>query len=183
MPRSPASKLVQATIPALPHWPPVIGDPAVRNRGTIGGSVANNDPAADYPAGRARPRRHHRHRARARSRPTSSSSACSRPRLKPGEIIMAVRFPDAARGGLRQSSRAPASRYALVGVFVAKFGRWCSRRRNRSGTWRVPRAARWRRRCRRAFDPDAIAAIKIDADRSHLRHPCRCRLPRASRRR
>src|SRR5208337_1332317 len=41
---------VQKAIPALAHLASVIGDPAVRYRGTIGGSIANNDPAADYPA-------------------------------------------------------------------------------------------------------------------------------------
>ena len=46
-----ASKLVQAKIPGLAALASMIGDPAVRIRGTIGGSVANNDPAADYPAG------------------------------------------------------------------------------------------------------------------------------------
>ena len=45
-----SSKEVQQAIPALAHLADGIGDPAVRNRGTIGGSIANNDPAADYPA-------------------------------------------------------------------------------------------------------------------------------------
>src|SRR3546814_11958162 len=42
---------VRAKIPALAHLADGIGDPQVRNRGAIGGSIANNDPAADYPAG------------------------------------------------------------------------------------------------------------------------------------
>ena len=41
---------MQKAIPALAHLASLIGDPAVRHRGTIGGSIANNDPAADYPA-------------------------------------------------------------------------------------------------------------------------------------
>src|SRR5215467_13130418 len=45
------SKDVQSVIPALAHLASLIGDPAVRNRGTLGGSIANHDPAADYPAG------------------------------------------------------------------------------------------------------------------------------------
>ena len=45
-----SSAAVQNAIPALAHLASVIGDPAVRHRGTIGGSLANNDPAADYPA-------------------------------------------------------------------------------------------------------------------------------------
>jgi len=44
------SPLVKQTIPALAALAHMIGDPAVRNRGTIGGSISNNDPAADYPA-------------------------------------------------------------------------------------------------------------------------------------
>src|SRR5262249_58977201 len=44
------SAAVQKAIPALAHLASTIGDPAVRHRGTIGGSLANNDPAADYPA-------------------------------------------------------------------------------------------------------------------------------------
>src|SRR5258708_13168898 len=44
------SGAVQKAIPALAHLASLIGDPAVRHRGTIGGSLANNDPAADYPA-------------------------------------------------------------------------------------------------------------------------------------
>jgi aerobic carbon-monoxide dehydrogenase medium subunit len=45
-----ASELVRSTIPALAHLAEHIGDAQVRNRGTIGGSIANNDPASDYPA-------------------------------------------------------------------------------------------------------------------------------------
>ena len=63
-----------------PSWPAMIGDPAVRNRGTIGGSLANNDPSACYPAAVLASRRDHRHQRAARSRRTTTSRACSRPR-------------------------------------------------------------------------------------------------------
>ena len=57
-----ASELVRDNIPALADLAESIGDPQVRNRGTLGGSVANNDPTADYPAGPRRSGRHGRHR-------------------------------------------------------------------------------------------------------------------------
>jgi carbon-monoxide dehydrogenase medium subunit len=64
------SDVVKRAIPALAALAGGIGDPAVRNRGTIGGSIANNDPAADYPAAVV---------ALNATVPTSSSPACSRP--------------------------------------------------------------------------------------------------------
>jgi carbon-monoxide dehydrogenase large subunit len=69
-----------------PRWPMLagnIGDRQVRNRGTIGGSLANNDPAACYPAGRARPGRHGAHQHAAPSPPTTSSRACTTTALIP----------------------------------------------------------------------------------------------------
>ena len=76
-----ASAEVAQAIPALAQLAGRIGDPQVRNRGTLGGSIANADPAADYPAAvlasapRCAP-------PRARSRATTSSPPCSRPRWK-----------------------------------------------------------------------------------------------------
>ena len=73
---------IKSAIPALSAMADGVGDPQVRNRGTIGGSVANNDPAADYPAAvlaSARPSSP----TSARSQPTISSPACSRPRSSP----------------------------------------------------------------------------------------------------
>lgn len=106
--------------PALAALAGNIGDPAVRNRGTIGGSVANNDPAACYPAGLL----------------GSGATVVTNTReiaaddyfvdlfetaLEEGEIVTGVNFPipDAAN---YQKFDQPASRFALVGVFVAKFG-------------------------------------------------------------
>ena len=76
-----ASDTVKKAIPALAYLASLIGDPAVRYRGTIGGSLANNDPAADYPAAvlaLGRPSRP----TSGRSRPTTSSKACLRPRSR-----------------------------------------------------------------------------------------------------
>ena len=97
----------------------MIGDPAVRNRGTIGGSISNNDPAADYPAAVvALDATVHTNQARDR-RPTISSPACSRPRSSRPRSSprCASRKPQAA---CYQKFRNPASRYAIVGVFVAR---------------------------------------------------------------
>lgn len=114
-----ASRLVQAKIPGLAALAAMIGDPAVRSRGTIGGSVANNDPAADYPAGVL---------GLGATIVTSTRDIAAddfflglfETALEPGEIITAIRLPVPLKAGYAKF-KAPASRYALVGVFVAKF--------------------------------------------------------------
>lgn len=156
-----ASKLVQAKIPALAELASMIGDPAVRSRGTIGGSVANNDPAADYPAGVL---------GLAATIITSKREIAAdkfflglfETALETGEIITAIRFPVPVKAGYAKF-KAPASRYALVGVFVAKFadGVRVAVTGAGSGVFRVPamEAA-----LSANFDRTAIAAIKIDTD-------------------
>ncbi len=94
-----------------------IGDPQVRNRGTIGGSVANNDPAADYPAACL---------ALGATINTDQGSYSAddfftglfETALGDGEIVTSVSFPAADKAAY-QKFTSPASRYALVGVFVA----------------------------------------------------------------
>jgi carbon-monoxide dehydrogenase medium subunit len=105
--------------PALAALAGRIGDPAVRNRGTIGGSLANNDPSADYPAAAL----------------GSGATIVTNTReiaaddffqgmfttaLEPGEIITEVRFPVPRRANYQKFLQ-PASRFALVGVFVADY--------------------------------------------------------------
>jgi aerobic carbon-monoxide dehydrogenase medium subunit len=110
---------VAKAIPALAHLAGRIGDPAVRNRGTIGGSLANNDPAADYPAAVL---------ALGAIIVTSAREIAAdqffrgmfETALKPGELITAVKFPVPAGAGYAKVQNG-ASRFALVGVFVAKF--------------------------------------------------------------
>jgi carbon-monoxide dehydrogenase medium subunit len=105
--------------PALAALAGHIGDPAVRNRGTIGGSIANNDPSADYPAGVL---------ASGAIIVTSSREIPAddffqgmfATALEQGEIVTAVRFPIPERASYQKFIQ-PASRFALVGVFVAKF--------------------------------------------------------------
>ena len=133
---------VQKAIPALAALAERIGDRQVRNMGTIGGSLANNDPAADYPAAVLALERDRPSPTSARSPPTTSSRACTRRRSQPDEIITAVSFPVPQKAAYAKFTN-PASRFALVGVFVAQ----TRRRRVRvavtgaaSGVFRVERA-------------------------------------------
>ncbi|MFD1509344.1 FAD binding domain-containing protein [Lacimonas salitolerans] len=110
---------VAADYPALAELAAHIGDPAVRNRGTIGGSIANNDPAACYPA------------AALGSGATIVTNAREiaaddffqgmfTTALEEGEIVTEVRFPVPEKAAYMKFEQ-PASRFALVGVFVAKY--------------------------------------------------------------
>jgi len=112
------SDLVLSTIPALADLAGGIGDPMVRNRGTIGGSVANNDPAADYPAGVV---------GLGAVVVTSKREIVAdefftgmfETALDEGEIITAFKFPKPQRAAYVKFPN-PASRYAVVGVMVAE---------------------------------------------------------------
>jgi carbon-monoxide dehydrogenase medium subunit len=109
---------VKKAIPAIVHLTSVLGDPAVRHRGTIGGSIANNDPAADYPAAVL---------ALGATVKTNKRSIAAddffkglfSTALNDGEIITAVSFPIPAKAAYSKM-RHPASRFALTGVFVVK---------------------------------------------------------------
>jgi len=109
---------MQKSIPALAYLASVIGDPAVRNRGTIGGSLANNDPSADYPAGAlglgATIKTNKREIASDEFFKGLFETA-----LGGDEIIESVSFPVPEKAGY-EKFRNPASRFALVGVFVSK---------------------------------------------------------------
>lgn len=105
-------------LPALIHLTSVLGDPQVRYRGTLGGSLANNDPAADYPA------------AVVALNATVTTNKRSIPAddffrglfstaLEDGEIVTAISFPIPEKAAYAKF-RHPASRFALTGVFVAK---------------------------------------------------------------
>jgi len=111
---------VKKAIPALAHLAGHIGDPAVRNRGTMGGSVANNDPAADYPAAVLG----------LNATVTTNSRTIKaddffkglfETALEDGELVTGITFPKADKAGYMKFPN-PASRYAMVGVFVAKTG-------------------------------------------------------------
>jgi len=109
---------VRETLPALAELAELIGDPHVRNRGTIGGSIANNDPSADYPAACL---------ALNATIVTDKRKIAAddffqgifATALDEGEIITQLQFPIPSQAAYAKF-RNPASRYALVGVFVAK---------------------------------------------------------------
>lgn len=152
---------VAAAIPALAALAGGIGDPQVRNRGTIGGSIANNDPAADYPAaclglGAT---------IKTSSREVKADdffTGLFETDLADDEIIVSVSFPKAEKAAYVKFDN-PASRYALVGVFVAKAAdgvRVAVTGAGQDGVFRVPEmekalSANW--------SPDAVAGITVDA--------------------
>ena len=109
---------VKKAIPALAYLASLIGDPAVRYRGTIGGSLANNDPAADYPAAVLALGATVKTNKRTISADEFFKGLFSTA-LGDGEIITAVSFPVQAKAGYAKFAH-PASRFALTGVFVAK---------------------------------------------------------------
>jgi carbon-monoxide dehydrogenase medium subunit len=109
---------MQAAIPALAQLAGTIGDIQVRNRGTIGGSVANNDPAADYPAAvlaldatMVTDKR--------RIAADDFFQGMFTTALEPGELLIAVEFPIPEKAGYAKM-RNPASRYVMAGAFVAR---------------------------------------------------------------
>jgi carbon-monoxide dehydrogenase medium subunit len=110
---------VQAALPVLAALAGQIGDSQVRNRGTLGGSVANSDPAADYPAAVV---------ALGATLHTSDRRIAAddyfkdlfETALEPGEILTRIDFPCPTRAAYRKFPN-PASRYATVGVLVADF--------------------------------------------------------------
>jgi carbon-monoxide dehydrogenase medium subunit len=143
------------------HLAAHIGDPHVRHMGTIGGSVANNDPAADYPAAVL---------ALGATIITSKRQIAAdnffdglfTTALGEDEIITALSFPLGAKFGYAKFAN-PASRYALVGVAVAQRGsevRVAVTGAGSDGVFRVPamEAA-----LAKSFAPDAVGGVKVDA--------------------
>src|SRR5215831_17419336 len=114
------SPVLQQALPGLAMVPNSIGDPQVRNRGTIGGSIANNDPNADYPAaclGLGATIITNKRRIAADDFFTGMFTTT----LEDGEIITKVSFPIAKKAAYEKFKH-PASGFALVGVFVSKRG-------------------------------------------------------------
>lgn len=114
------SALVNSHLPSLAALAAGIGDPHVRRRGTIGGSVANNDPAADYPSAvlalNATIVTNQRE-----IKADAFFTGMFETALKEGEIITHFVFPTGIKGAYAKFPN-PASRYAMVGVFVARHG-------------------------------------------------------------
>lgn len=152
---------IRKTIPALAALAEGIGDPQVRNRGTIGGSIANNDPSADYPA------------AVLGLGATVHTSSRSIPAddfftdmfetaLEEGELVTRIEFPVPEKAAYVKFPH-PASRYAIAGVFVAAT----------SGGVRVAvtgaapcvfRATAFEEALERSFAASALDGLTIDAD-------------------
>ncbi len=133
------SREVRAALPELATLAEGIGDPHVRNRGTIGGSVANNDPAADYPAallalGATV------HTDKREIAADDFFQGLFTTALEEGEVITAISFPLPAKFAYAKFAN-PASRYALVGVAVAQHGadvRVAVTGAGQAGVFRVP---------------------------------------------
>ena len=111
---------LKKALPALADLAAVIGDPAVRHMGTIGGSLANNDPAADYPAAALAMNAKIKTNRRLIDADAFFTGMFSTA-LDEAEIITEVHFPIPEKAAY-EKFRNPASRYATVGVFVAKTG-------------------------------------------------------------
>jgi carbon-monoxide dehydrogenase medium subunit len=153
---------VRGVLPSLADLASVLGDPQVRHMGTLGGSVANNDPAADYPAALlalGATIRTDRREIAAKDFFTGLFETA----LEDGEIVTAVSFPYPERAAY-EKLRNPASRYAMAGAFVARL---------KSGEVRVAisgagptafRSADLEAALTSAFTPEAALAVTISPD-------------------
>lgn len=152
---------VKKAIPALAHLASHIGDPAVRHMGTLGGSIANNDPAADYPAavlalGAT---------VKTTSRTINADdffAGMFETALEEGEIVTEVSFPVPEKAAYMKFPN-PASRYAMVGVFVAKT-KGGVRVAVTGAASCVYRESAMEAALAKSFTPDAIANIKVSPD-------------------
>jgi aerobic carbon-monoxide dehydrogenase medium subunit len=156
------SETLKEVLPALAGVPGSIGDPHVRHRGTIGGSIANNDPNADYPA------------ACLGLGATIVTTKRKIPAdeffkgmfdtaLEPDEIITKVSFPIAKKAAY-QKFKHPASGFALVGVFVSKRGseiRVAVTGAGSNGVFRVPQ---FEEALKKRFAPKSIEGIAVSPD-------------------
>ena len=155
-----ASPVVGEKIPALAGLAGSIGDRHVRHRGTIGGSVANNDPAADYPSAVL---------GLGATVVTDRRSiaaddffvALYETALEPGEIITRIDFPVPDRAGYAKF-RSAASRYAVAAVFVAKFGSVVRAAVTGAGSGGVFRLRDLEQALVKDFGPAAVAHCKVD---------------------
>jgi carbon-monoxide dehydrogenase medium subunit len=157
-----ASPVVQQEVPVLAKLAGMIGDPAVRHRGTIGGSVANNDPNADYPAaclGLGATIITNKRRIKADDFFTGMFSTV----LEPTEIITKVSFPIPKKAAY-QKFRNQASRFALVGVFAAKRGSEIRVAVTGAGSNGVFRVTSFEEALKKRFSPKSLEGMTIPAD-------------------
>jgi aerobic carbon-monoxide dehydrogenase medium subunit len=156
-----ASPEIRKLIPALADLAGGIGDDQVRHRGTIGGSIANNDPAADYPAAALALGATIRTNRRAIGADEFFQGMFATA-LEPDEIITAVSFP-APEKAAYEKFRNPASRYAMVGVFVAKTSGGVRVAVTGAGQNGVFRHTAMEQALAANLSPDAIAGVSTPA--------------------
>ncbi|MEO6268828.1 MAG: xanthine dehydrogenase family protein subunit M [Lautropia sp.] len=154
------SKEVIGAIPALAELAGGIGDPMVRNLGTIGGSLANADPAACYPSAvMALDATIHTNQRQIAA--GDFFKGLFETALQPGEMITSVSFP-VVKQAAYQKLKQPASRFALVGVFVAN-GPSGPRVAVTGAGPTVFRVAEMEAALKTSFSPDALANVKVSA--------------------
>lgn len=153
---------VQKAIPALAALAGGIGDKEVRHRGTIGGSVANDDPTADYPSALLALNATVETNARTISADDFFQGMFTTA-LEPGELITAIEFPVPEKAAYMKFPN-PASRYAMVGVFVAKTKAGVRVAVTGAGQDGVFRAKAMEQALAKNFSPTAIANIKIPSE-------------------
>jgi aerobic carbon-monoxide dehydrogenase medium subunit len=152
---------VKAAIPALAALAGGIGDPQVRNAGTIGGSVANNDPAADYPSAVLALNATIVTDKRQISADQFFAGMFSTS-LDAGEIITAIRFPVPKKAAYAKFEQR-ASRYALVGAFVADTGAGVRCAVTGCGANGVFRSPEIEAALAKSFSASALTGVKISA--------------------
>jgi aerobic carbon-monoxide dehydrogenase medium subunit len=156
------SSVVRGAIAGLCDVPGSIGDPHVRNRGTLGGSVANNDPNADYPAGVlglgatiiTNKRRIHA---------DEFFKGLFETALEPDEIITKIQFPKVNKAAYVKFPN-PASRFALVGVFVSKRGSEIRVAVTGAGAGGVFRVTAFEEALKKRFGPKSLEGMTVPHD-------------------
>ena len=155
------SDVLRQAMPALADVPGAVGDPQVRNRGTIGGSIANNDPNADYPAallGLGATVITNKRRIAA----DDFFQGMFTTALEEGEIITKVSFPIAKKAAYEKFKH-PASGFALVGVFVSKRGPDIRVAVTGAGSNGVFRVTAFEEALKKRFSPKSIEGLTVPA--------------------
>jgi carbon-monoxide dehydrogenase medium subunit len=152
---------IKAAIPALAWMASTIGDTQVRNRGTMGGSIANNDPSADYPAALL---------ALGATIATNKRKILAddffqgmfATALEAVEIVTAIHIPVPEKAGYAKMKN-PASRYSMAGVFVAKGSAGVRVAVNGAGANGAFRSPEMEKALAANWSADAVAGVKLDA--------------------
>jgi carbon-monoxide dehydrogenase medium subunit len=155
------SEIVAAAIPALAYMASHIGDNQVRNRGTIGGSVSNNDPAADYP-GAVLGLGATVHTSKRKIAADDFFQGMFTTALEADEILTAIEFPIPEKAGYAKMKN-PASRYVMAGAFVSKGPMGVRVVINGAGPG-VFRQSAMEAALAASWAPGAVAGVKQDAD-------------------